>query len=61
MRTQLIPQVSVTNGVPMTTSRAVASYFGKEHNKVLRSVRNLECSQKFSQDNFRSAKYLIIY
>ena len=36
----------------VVSSRDVARVFGKEHAKVLRDIRNLECSEAFSQANF---------
>lgn len=36
----------------VTDSRKVAQHFGKEHGKVLRSIRNIECSKEFRQANF---------
>lgn len=46
------PEISVINGKPVTTSMAVSSYFGKRHDNVLRSIVNLDCSQKFRNLNF---------
>lgn len=46
------PEISVINGKPVTTSMAVSSYFGKRHDNVLRSIFNLDCSQKFRNLNF---------
>lgn len=36
-----------------TTSLIVAKVFEKEHKHVLDAIRNLECSEKFTQSNFR--------
>jgi Rha family phage regulatory protein len=33
--------VSLRNGVPMTDSRIVAEYFGKNHKDVLKAIRNI--------------------
>jgi Rha family phage regulatory protein len=35
------PVVSLVDGIPTTTSNAVADYFGKRHDDVLKAVRNL--------------------
>lgn len=45
------------NGVPMTSSKTVAEVFGKDHGKVLRAIRNLECSEEFNQANFGFVQY----
>lgn len=44
--------VSNENGKPTTTSYAVADAFGKRHSDVLRSIKNMKCSQKFRERNF---------
>lgn len=36
-----------------TTSLAVATVFGKEHSKVMRAIRNMECSEEFRRENFK--------
>jgi len=36
----------------LTSSRIVAGVFNKEHGKVLRSIRNLDCSEGFRLANF---------
>ena len=51
------PNLKIVDGRPTTTSLDIARNFGKEHSKVLKSIRNLECSQRFSQANFGLAKY----
>jgi Rha family phage regulatory protein len=45
------------NGVPMVSSREVAERFEKPHDKVLRAVRNLECSSDFTAANFGVSDY----
>lgn len=42
---------------PMTDSLKVAEYFSKNHQHVLRDVKELECSEQFSQSNFGQSKY----
>lgn len=49
--------VTVNNGQPITTSQAVAEKFGKSHSVVLRALRNIDCSEEFSQCNFASVEY----
>ena len=60
----IIPVVTEYNGVPVTTSQAVAVQFGKAHNHVLRDIQriieqleNSESGREFSQSNFESAFY----
>lgn len=49
--------VSVHNHQVVTTSLRVAEYFGKEHSKVLRAIRTLDCSVDFNQANFGLVTY----
>lgn len=42
----------------IVTSLDVAKTFGKEHNKVLRDVRELECSEGFRLSNFGQSSYV---
>lgn len=44
--------VSEVNGEVKTTSLKVAEFFNKHHKDVLRSIRNLDCSDEFKQRNF---------
>ncbi len=46
------------DGQAVTTSLRVAEYFGKQHAKVLRAVRQLTSSAKFRQANFGDSSYL---
>ena len=41
----------------VTTSKALAQIFGKEHKNVLQSIERLECGNDFRQLNFQPAKY----
>ena len=41
----------------VVSSRDVARVFGKEHNIVMRSIRNLECSKEFAACNFALGSY----
>lgn len=41
----------------MVSSRDVARVFGKEHSKVLRDIRALECSPAFNEANFGFVNY----
>lgn len=49
--------VFIDNGQPVTDSLMVAEVFGKEHDKVLRDIRELECSPEFSLSNFGESTY----
>lgn len=44
-------------GVIVTTSRNVARQFGKRHDSVLRTIRELECSESFRLLNFVESSY----
>ncbi len=46
-------------GQPVTTSRKVAEVFNRNHDDVLRSIRNLDCSSEFSLRNFAESNYKI--
>ena len=49
---QMLELVTIQDRQPITTSKKVATKFNKEHSKVLRAVRNLECSKHFHEANF---------
>lgn len=51
------PNLTLIEGRVKTTSRDVADYFGRGHDMVLRSVRNLECSPEFTGCNFAACEY----
>ncbi|HAW5768519.1 TPA: transcriptional regulator [Escherichia coli] len=51
------PCVTVENGRAVTTSVAIAEFFGKRHERVLDKIRNLDCSAKFTEHNFVSSEY----
>lgn len=42
----------------LTTSLKVAEVFGKEHNKVMRDIENLSCSDEFRAANFDETTYV---
>jgi Rha family phage regulatory protein len=50
--------VNITNGRPMTTSLLVAEKFNKRHGSINRAIRNLECSEKFTEHNFVQSEYV---
>lgn len=41
----------------MANSLMVAKMFGKDHNKVLRDIRELDCSEEFRLSNFGQSSY----
>ncbi|WP_050862610.1 Rha family transcriptional regulator [Enterobacter kobei] len=48
----VIPEITIRNDRPVTTSIAVANYFGKQHRDVTKKIRSLECSPSFTSANF---------
>lgn len=44
--------VEIRGAKAVTTSIKVAKYFGKEHEKVLKEISELECTDKFKKENF---------
>ena len=40
------------------SSLKVAEYFKKDHNKVLRDIRELDCSEEFRLSNFGQSSYI---
>jgi len=50
----------VTNkrGELLTTSKVIADSFGKIHRDVMRSIKNLDCSDDFRVRNFAQSSYL---
>ncbi|VEW00035.1 Ash family protein [Escherichia coli] len=51
------PDVTIKNGRAVTTSVAIAEFFGKRHDNVLRAIANIECSEKFNALNFEDVTY----
>jgi Rha family phage regulatory protein len=49
--------VFLNNNRLVTDSLTVAETFGKNHKDVLRDIRNLECSQEFTERNFAPSEY----
>ncbi|WP_169794186.1 phage regulatory protein/antirepressor Ant [Alicyclobacillus shizuokensis] len=49
--------VFVVNDRPVTDSLTVATVFGKTHDKVLRDIRELGCSEQFRLSNFGESSY----
>lgn len=45
------------DGVAVTTSLMVSKIFGKDHDKVMRDIKNLSCSEEFRAANFGDSSY----
>jgi Rha family phage regulatory protein len=52
------PQVSLHNNRTVTTSSNVAHVFRKNHKDVLRSIADLDCSERFARRNFAPCNYI---
>lgn len=46
------PEIRLIDGRPVTTSRAVASFFKKQHQHVTQKIEKLDCSAQFLTSNF---------
>lgn len=55
--THFLPKVIIENGRAVTTSIAVADFFQKRHDDVLKKLRTLECSPDFTARNFAASEY----
>ncbi|HEL8025952.1 TPA: Rha family transcriptional regulator [Escherichia coli] len=51
------PDVIIENGRAVTTSVAVAEYFGKRHDNVIQKIKLLDCSAEFTALNFKVSEY----
>ncbi|EDS5484521.1 hypothetical protein JHG98_001169 [Salmonella enterica] len=51
------PEITIINGQAVTSSLAVADYFTKRHDDVLKKIRVLECSPEFTARNFAVSEY----
>lgn len=61
----ILPMITERDGVPVTTSRALADHFGKLHKDVLRAIENTvaqlnqtEEGKSFTERNFAPSRYL---
>lgn len=52
-----VPEVFPAGKEPVTTSQAIARYFGRDHDKVVNRIENLDCSAEFLTRNFRRVKF----
>jgi Rha family phage regulatory protein len=60
---ELLPMITERDGIPVTTSRAVAEQFGKQHKNVIRDIETLISQLKiepatadFAELNFKNEK-----
>ncbi|ECY3258986.1 peptidase [Salmonella enterica subsp. enterica serovar Alachua] len=51
------PEIAVANNCAVTTSLAIASYFGKRHDNIIQKIQSLECSPEFAALNFKVSEY----
>lgn len=49
--------ITEKKSIPVVSSRYVSETFGKDHDNILRDIRNLECSKQFSSLNFEESNY----
>jgi Rha family phage regulatory protein len=49
--------VEIRHGETLTTSKIIADSFGKIHRDVLRSIKNLDCSDEFRVRNYVQSSY----
>lgn len=61
---ELLPMITERDGIPVTTSRAVAEQFGKNHAHVIRAIEDLKATldetedgKAFNRSNFGSVEY----
>ncbi|MGL5370816.1 MAG: Rha family transcriptional regulator [Plesiomonas shigelloides] len=53
------PEIRIINGDAVTTSLAIADYFTKRHDDVLKKIRAMECSPEFCARNFAETSLTI--
>ncbi|EHQ0816599.1 Rha family transcriptional regulator [Escherichia coli] len=51
------PEIAIVDGQAVTSSLAVANFFSKRHDDVLKKIRTLECSASFTARNFSVSNY----
>lgn len=52
------PTLETYSGQVMATSLQVAAHFGKRHADVIRAIRNLGCSEEFTERNFAFSEFV---
>lgn len=53
----MMPEVIIVGNKPITTSQAIANYFDRDHDKIVKRIEQLDCSDEFLTCNFRRIKY----
>ncbi|PJI67020.1 Rha family transcriptional regulator [Serratia sp. TKO39] len=53
----LAPEIIVSHGQAVTTTRSVSDFFGKRHADVIRRVETIDCSPEFTERNFALSNY----
>ncbi|MWF94042.1 peptidase [Escherichia coli] len=51
------PEITIVDGQAVTSYLAVADFFSKRHDDVLKKIRTLECSASFTARNFSVSDY----
>ncbi|MCJ2816491.1 Rha family transcriptional regulator [Escherichia coli] len=51
------PEIAIVDSQAVTSSLAVANFFSKRHDDVLKKIRTLECSASFTSRNFSVSDY----
>ncbi|EFH2124172.1 peptidase [Escherichia coli] len=51
------PEIAIVDGQAVTSSLAVANFFSKRHDDVLKKIRTLECSASLTARNFSVSDY----
>lgn len=53
------PEIAIVDGQAVTSSLAVADFFSKRHDDVLKKIRILDCSPEFCARNFSETSILV--
>lgn len=53
------PEIAIVDGQAVTSSLAVADFFSKRHDDVLKKIRILDCSPEFCARNFAETSTLV--
>lgn len=51
------PEIIVSHGKAVTTTRSVADFFTKRHADVIRKIETIDCSKDFTERNFALSDY----
>lgn len=53
----VMPEVNIVGNRPVTTSQAIAKYFNRDHDKIVKRIETLDCSDEFLTRNFRRVTF----